>query len=124
MLIKWHQDLCHVLQLKSINLCLLCVSEHQDKYFKVTKRQYPDYEDTLRALEETRMVAEEADQAIWEQKKQKEMDELVQKVAGIELKVNSQMIAKVFRMFQRQKKEDQVCAYVRAYAKKYLLHID
>ena len=74
------------------------MSEHQDKYFKVTKRQYPDYEDTLRALEETRMVAEEADQAIWEQKKQKEMDELVQKVAGIELKVNSQMITKVVLM--------------------------
>ena len=98
MLIKWHQDLSHVLQLKSINLCLFYVSEHQDKYFKVTKRQYPDYEDTLRALEETRMVAEEADQAIWEQKKQKEMDELVQKVAGIELKVNSQMITKVVLM--------------------------
>ena len=62
--------------------------EHQDKYYSVTKVQYCDYEDTLKALEETKHVADMADMAFWVQMREREMDELLTKISGIDLKVN------------------------------------
>ena len=62
-------------------------SEHQEKYFEFTKEVYPDYEDTVKALELTQGVAANANTAILLQEKQKAMDDLISKVSGIDLKV-------------------------------------
>ncbi|XP_075261223.1 FYVE, RhoGEF and PH domain-containing protein 6-like [Convolutriloba macropyga] len=67
-------------------LLLEVYKKHQDKYYSVTKVQYCDYEDTLKALEETKHVADMADMAFWVQMREREMDELLTKISGIDLK--------------------------------------
>ena len=63
------------------------ISEHQEKYFDLTKEEYEDYEETVKALSATQEAAANANTAIFLQEQQRAMDELVAKISGIELKV-------------------------------------